>query len=140
MQFNISTPALLFSAITLLMLAYTNRFLAIASLVRQFISVYHEKKDTNIYKQITNFRVRLKLIKYTQVFGVLSFLFCVISMYAIFLHRMDWAELIFAISLILLMISLLISLYEIFISIGALKLELDCMDQGCRSDETSSPS
>ena len=133
MEINISTPALLFSAITLLLLAYTNRFLTVASLVRQFVSVYKEKPDENIYKQISNFRIRLTLMKYTQVFGVLSFLFCVISMFSIFLHKMAAAQIIFAISLILLMISLLCSLYEIFISIGVLKLELDHLDEQCRS-------
>lgn len=133
MEFNISTPALLFSAITLLMLAFTTRFLAIANLIRQFISVYNEKPNENIYKQITNFRVRLKLIKYTQLFGVLSFLFCVICMFFILLSQIVIAKVIFAISLVLLMISLLFSLYEIFISIGALKLELDHLDEKCRS-------
>lgn len=133
MEFNISTPALLFSAITLLMLAFTNRFLAIANLIRQFISVYNQKPDENIYRQISNFRIRLTLIKYTQAFGVLSFLFCVICMFFILLHQMVIAKIIFAISLVLLMISLLFSLYEIFISIGALKLELDHLDDKCHS-------
>jgi hypothetical protein len=133
MEFNISTPALLFSAITLLMLAFTTRFLAVANLIRQFISVYNEKPDENIYKQIANFRVRLKLIKNTQVFGVLSFLFCVICMFCILLLHIGIAKVIFAISLVLLMISLLFSLYEIFISIDALKLELDRLDNQCPS-------
>lgn len=133
MDFNISTPALLFSAITLLMLAFTNRFLAVANLIRQFISAYYEKPDENIFKQITNFRIRLKLIKYTQAFGVLSFLFCVICMFFILLLQVEIAKAIFAFSLVLLMISLLFSLYEIFISIGALKLELDHLDEKCHS-------
>lgn len=140
MEFNISTPALLFSAITLLMLAFTNRFLAVASLVRQFISVYNEKPDEKIYKQISNFRIRLNLIKYTQAFGVLSFLFCVICMFFILFHQMVLAKIIFAISLVLLMISLLFSLYEIFISIGALKLELDHLDAKCHSKTGSTDS
>lgn len=133
MEFNISTPALLFSAITLLMLAFTTRFLAVANLIRQFISVYNEKPDENIFKQITNFRIRLKLIKNTQVFGVLSFLFCVICMFFILILNIVIAKIIFAISLVLLMISLLFSLSEIFISIDALKLELDRLDDKCHS-------
>lgn len=133
MEFNISTPALLFSAITLLMLAFTQRFLAIANLIRQFISVYNEKPDEKIYKQICNFRIRLKLIKYTQAFGVLSFFFCVVCMFFILFHQLVVAKIIFAISLVLLMISLLLSLYEIFISIGALKHELDQLDSKCHS-------
>lgn len=128
MEFNLSTPALLFSAITLLMLAFTTRFLAVANLIRQFISVYKENPDENIYRQITNFKIRLKLIKYTQLFGVLSFLFCVICMFFILLLDVVIAKIIFAVSLVLLMISLAFSLYEIFISIDALKVELDRLD------------
>ncbi|ULQ59917.1 DUF2721 domain-containing protein [Brucepastera parasyntrophica] len=124
MEFNITTPALLFSAISLLLLAYTNRFLTLASLVRQFVSLYAEKKEDNILKQISNFRIRLTLIKYTQLLGVLSFLCCVFCMFLTLFGKVFIAELIFALSLILMMASLLCSLFEIFISIGALKLEL----------------
>ncbi len=125
MEFNITSPALLFSAISLLMLAYTNRFLAIASLVRQFITLFPEKMNDSIAGQITNFRVRLQIIKYTQLLGVLSFFFCVLCMFLIFAGAILAAEMIFAASLILLMVSLLLSLYEIFISIDALKLALE---------------
>ena len=125
MNFNISTPALLFPAITLLMLAYTNRFLAIASLVRQFVALYSEKKTDSILRQIENCRIRLQVIKHMQFYGVLSFLFCVLCMFLIFANLILAAEIIFAASLILLMVSLLFSLYEIFISIDALKLELE---------------
>lgn len=124
MDFNITTPALLFSAITLLMLAYTNRFLAIAALVRQYVALYDEKKDKRILGQIANFRLRLTIIKYTQLSGVLSFLFCVLCMFLIFANYALAAEIVFALSLIILMTSLVLSLWEIVISIGALKLEL----------------
>lgn len=125
MEIEITTPALLFSAITLLMLAYTNRFLALAALIRQYIVLYKEKKDASILKQIRNFDTRLKIIKYTQIFGVGSFLFCVVSMFLIFVQLIIPAEIIFAISLILLFISLLLSLRELFLSIGALSVEME---------------
>ena len=125
MEIEITTPALLFSAITLLMLAYTNRFLALAALIRQYIALYKEKKDASILKQIRNFDIRLKIIKYTQIFGVGSFLFCVVSMFLIFVQLIIPAEIIFAISLILLFISLLLSLRELFLSIGALSVEME---------------
>ena len=125
MEIEITTPALLFSAITLLMLAYTNRFLALAALIRQYIALYKEKKDASILKQIRNFDIRLKIIKYTQIFGVGSFLFCVVSMFLIFVQLIVPAEIIFAISLILLFISLLLSLRELFLSIGALSVEME---------------
>ena len=106
------------------MLAYTNRFLALAALVRQHIQLYEEKNDENILKQIHNFETRLKVIKYTQVFGVVSFLFCVISMVLIFTNRILPAEIIFLFSLVALFISLLLSLQEVFLSIGALNIEM----------------
>ena len=87
MGFSISTPALLFSAISLLILAYTNKFLALASLIRQKIEQYEINHDLNILMQINNFQLRLRVIKYTQVFGVISFLFCVISMFLIFVDK-----------------------------------------------------
>ncbi|AEE16642.1 DUF2721 domain-containing protein [Treponema brennaborense] len=125
MEFTISTPALLFSAISLLMLAYTNRFLALASLIRQHIQLYESGKDENILKQIQNFKKRLNIIKYTQIFGVLSFLLCVISMFLIFLNMPTAAEIVFGASLIALFISLAVSLQEIFLSIGALNIEMN---------------
>ena len=84
-EININTPALLFPAITLLMLAYTNRFLSLASLVRKLHDEYHRgEKEKNILLQIKNIRTRLNLIRYMQGLGVLSFLCCVLCMYAIY--------------------------------------------------------
>jgi hypothetical protein len=125
MEFGISTPALLFSAISLLLLAFTNRFLALANLIRQLIPEYKESHDANIIRQIDNFKIRLKLIKYTQIFGVSSFLFCVACMFLIMLKLILAAEVLFSVSLVFLMVSLALSLYEAFISIGALRFELE---------------
>ena len=82
-EININTPALLFPAITLLMLAYTNRFLSLASLVRKLHSDYGKGEDIQmIVSQLKNLRARLNLIRYMQGFGVMSFLSCVLCMYA----------------------------------------------------------
>lgn len=126
MEFNLSTPALLFSAISLFMLAHTNRFLALASLIREHIEVYETStiKDAGKLKQIENFRNRLRVIKHTQIWAVFSFMFCVISMFLIFVRRTLPAEIAFALSLLSLFISLLLSLHELFLSIGALNIEL----------------
>jgi len=125
MGFTIVTPTLLFSAISLLLLAYTNRFLAIASLTRQFIKLYEDNKNENDLKQISHFRIRLNLIKNTQIFGVLSFILCIICMFLIILKIIIIAEVIFGLSLLLMMISLIISLIEILISIKGLNIELE---------------
>jgi hypothetical protein len=129
MGFSISTPALLFSAITLLMLAYTNRFGAIAARVRQFSSIYMEKPTERLYSQIKNFRIRLKMIKNMQLLGAISFLFCLVSMLLIFVNKILMAQVVFAISLVALMISLAISIGEIFISVDALEIELDRVEE-----------
>ena len=137
MEINISTPALLFSAISLLMLAYTNRFLALAQLIRQYATMYREHPEDRFLKQIQNFDARLNIIKITQIFGVTSFLFCVLSMFLIFIKWITPAEILFAISLVALFASLLLSLKELFMSIGALNIELGEIVSEYRKQNTS---
>lgn len=137
MEINISTPALLFSAISLLMLAYTNRFLALAQLIRQYATMYREHPEDRVLKQIQNFDARLNIIKITQIFGVTSFLFCVLSMFLIFIKWITPAEILFAISLVALFASLLLSLKELFMSIGALNIELGEIVSEYRKQNTS---
>lgn len=125
MELELSTPALLFSAITLLMLAYTNRFLAIATLIRGLHKNYLKDPDQEIIvEQIHNLRKRLTLIKNMQLFGVFSFLLCVICMFLLFKGFTAAANFVFISSMLSLLISLCISLVEIQISTKALNLEL----------------
>ena len=129
MELQLSTPALLFSAITLLMLAFTNRFLAIATLIRGLHKNYLKDPDQEIIVgQIHNLRRRLTLIKNMQLFGVFSFLLCVICMFLLFKGFTDAANWTFVISMVSLLISLGISLVEIQISTKALNLELSDME------------
>ncbi len=129
MEISINTPALLFPAISLVMLAYTNRFLALSSRVRSLHDKYqnHEQK-LNIHAQIKNIRYRLKLIKNMQALGVFSFLCCILCMYFIYLQFIVWAHVIFAVGLLSFAISLAISLLEIQLSTKALELELSDME------------
>ena len=130
LEININTPALLFPAITLLMLAYTNRFLSLASLVRKLHDEYHRgEKEKNILNQITNIRSRLNLILYMQGFGIMSFLCCVLCMYVIFRGWMIIAHWIFAGSLIFLLASIVLSLIEINKSTKAIELELSDIEE-----------
>ena len=131
MQFSINTPALLFPAITLLMLAYTNRFLALATLIRNLHTKYKqivEDRDI-IIEQIKNLRRRLELVKQMQASGIISFFFCVLSMSTFYLEYQHWAIIIFGLSLIFLLISLGLSLNEIYISTRALEIELRDMEE-----------
>ncbi len=129
-EININTPALLFPAITLLMLAYTNRFLSLASLVRQLHSEYLKgENNKNLVLQLKNLRSRLNLIRYMQSLGVLSFLCCVLCMYAIFSNWTQLAYWIFAGSLLFLLVSILISLLEIIQSTKSIEIILEDIEE-----------
>ena len=125
MDININTPALLFPAVSLILLAYTNRFLAIASLVRNLHKQYNESHNETIIKQIKDLKKRLELIRYMQAFGVLSLLTGIICMFLLFLNFTIIASYVFGLSLLLLMTSLTFSIREIMISINALNLVLE---------------
>lgn len=124
------TAALLFPAISLIMLAYTNRFLALAALVRSLHAKYleHNKKGV-LQGQIGNLRYRLKLLRHMQGMGVLSFISCIVCMYGIYLDNILVAEISFALSLLFFTISLIISFVEIQLSNKALELELSDMEE-----------
>jgi len=115
-ELNLTTPALLFSAISLIMLAYTNRFLAYAATVRNLHDSYLEKKQTSFLHQIKNLRRRLSLTRYMQIFGILSLLLCVLTMFLIYISFKVLAVWIFGLALILLIISLALLIREIQIS------------------------
>ncbi len=134
MVISINIPALLFPAISLLLLAYTNRFLVIAQIIRELNKKYLEHDDkVLIMGQIKNLRRRLTLIRDMQILGVLSFFFCVLSMIFIFSGQLDFGSYLFGFSLILLLASLVYSLRELKISTKALDLELSKMELGRRT-------
>jgi hypothetical protein len=123
MDISLNTPALLFPAISLLLLAYTNRFLAIANVVRKLHDDYSQKKNEEIaLLQIRSLRKRLGYIRLMQGAGVFSFLLCVICMYSIYNGWMSVAKYVFAASLLSLLFSLFCSLVEIFQSLNALEV------------------
>jgi hypothetical protein len=130
MEINFNTPALLFPAISLLLLAYTNRFVALANLARKLHEDYKRNEQTkNIVQQIHSLRRRLRLVRYMQGLGVFSFLSCVVTMYTIYMNWMAAVKFEFAISLLSLLASLIISLVEISQSTKALDLELSDIEE-----------
>jgi hypothetical protein len=129
MELTLTTPALLFSAISLILLAYTNRFLALAQLVRTLHDKYIVEKDQRTYSQIQNLRKRLYLIRTMQIAGLSSLLLCVATMLLIYLKLMLAAELLFGFALFLLILSLAWSIREIQISVRALDLHLSDMEE-----------
>ena len=124
MNIDVSTPALLFPAISLLLLAYTNRFLVIAGRIRDLHSRYRDTSDLLLMRQIENLRKRVMLIRNMQAIGILSLLLCVVCMFVLFAGYPALGKYIFGTSLGLLAISLGISFREIQISTIAINLEL----------------
>lgn len=124
MELSITTPALLFPAISLLLLAYTNRFMTLAGLIRNLKNQYFESQNPNLIGQISNLNKRIYLIRNMQACGIASFSLCVISMLLLFNNYINIAQYTFGLSLILLLISLYLSFREIQISIEALRIEL----------------
>ena len=124
MTLHIETPALLFSATSLILLAYTNRFLTIAQIVRGLKKNYDEENNKNILLEIRNLNLRLTLIRYMQLFGVLSLFLSVFAMLLMFLEQPLSGIYLFGLSLLCLLISLGISFWEISISVNALRVHL----------------
>ena len=130
MDITFNTPALLFPAISLLLLAYGNRFIALANRVRKLHDEYSNgHKSKIILQQIKSLRRRLHLIRYMQVLGVFSFLCCVACMYSIYRNWAQAAEYVFATSLVSLLTSLVISLVEIIQSTNAIELEISDIEE-----------
>ena len=127
MNLELATPALLFSATSLILLAYTNRFLTIAQIIRSLKKNYDEEHNTTILLQIKNLNLRLNLIRYMQLFGVLSLFLSVFAMLLLFVNQQVAGIYLFGLSMLSLLISLGISFWEISISVTALQLHLSDM-------------
>ncbi len=129
MTLTMSIPALLFPAISLTMLAYNARYLAIAALIRQLHGEYLVSQSKNTVLQIKNLRKRLWLIQNMQAIAILSFLTSVVTMFLLYIEHYDWANILFGISLCCLMASLFLSFIEIQISTKALSIRLDSIEE-----------
>lgn len=129
MELTLTTPALLFPAISLLLLAYTNRFLALASLIRELHRSYKSDPDEIIKAQLDNLRYRVVLIRNMQFYGVVSFFLCVLCMGLLFFSLVEIGKWVFGASLLLLMVSLGISIREIQVSIDALNYRLSDLEK-----------
>ena len=128
-ELSLTTPALLFSAISLIMLAYTNRFLAYAAVVRNLHAKYQERQDVILLDQIKNLSTRLQLTRWMQIFGIVSLLLCVLTMFLIYIELHVLAVYVFGIALNLLIISLGLLIREIQISVDALSLHISDINE-----------
>lgn len=134
---SLTTPALLFPAISLLLLAYTNRFLVLAQLIRKLADQQRERPEALAARQILSIRKRISLTKRMQLAGVLSFLLCTLSMFALFLKLMLPGMWLFGASLVSLSVSLLYSLWEVLLSTDALNVQLSDIEMHKKSEGES---
>jgi len=124
MTLSLETPALLFSATSLILLAYTNRFLTIAQIVRSLKKNYEDNHNKSILLEIKNLNLRLTLIRYMQLFGVMCLFLSVFAMLLLYVNQETIGIYVFGASLLCLLISLGISFWEISISVNALRVHL----------------
>lgn len=124
MDITLTTPALLFPAISLLLLAYTNRFLTLANLIRDLHARYKANPEDILMTQLASLRYRVILIRNMQAFGAASFFLCVATMLVLFAGQQEVGRWMFGASLVLLLVSLGISMREIQVSVDALNMRL----------------
>ncbi len=128
---NLTTPALLFPAISLLLLAYTNRFLTLAQVIRQ-LNASTDRAAALVQCQLPGLKRRIALTQYMQGFGVFSFLLCALSMFALFLDAELPGKWLFGASILSLTLSLVLSLVEVLISTEALSLVVKDLEDAAR--------
>ena len=128
MILEMSIPALLFPAISLTMLAYNARYLAIAALIRQLHKEFLNHPTKSIKIQINQLRKRLYLIRNMQATAIVSFLGAVITMALLYVEKNTGANIVFGLSLVSLVISLSISLIEVQSSTTSLNTQLDSIE------------
>ena len=128
MQLTLTIPALLFPAISLMMLAYNARYLAIAALIRQLHKEYRETPSKILGLQVKQLQKRLSIIKNMQAVAIISFLFSAITMLLVYVELAFWANTAFGISLLALILSLIMSLVEVQLSTKALGIQLEDME------------
>lgn len=124
MELTLTTPALLFPTVSLILLAYTNRFLAIATLIRKLAQDYRNKPEVRLAQEIRNLKLRLRLIRDMQLLSIVSLFLAVLSMFFLFSHQQVAAKYVFGLALLSLLASLALSLREIQISTRALAIQL----------------
>jgi Zn-dependent membrane protease YugP len=124
-SFSFSTPGLLFPAVSLIMLAYTHRFLGLASLARHLTERYDVQHDPRVLAQVHNLRERIVLLQHTQALGLVSLWLCTACMLVLLLSWLWLAQALFGLALLFMLLSLGLSLREVHLSVRAINVELN---------------
>ena len=102
--------------------------MAYAAIIRSLRDQYVKEKNASIIRQINNLKLRVRLTRYMQISGITSLLFCVLTMFLIYIGYQIIAAWAFGLGLVLLIISLLFLIWEIQISAKALQHHLSEME------------
>lgn len=125
MTLTLNEPALIFPAIAILMLGYINRYIGTAGVIRTFKKDYDSGyKHNNLTKQLDILKKRIELSRLMLTSASSALLFACLSMYLIFQDMQDAGQIIFGLSLIAMIISLIFSLYETSLSNKSLLIEV----------------
>ena len=135
MDITLTTPALLFSTLSLILLAYTNRFLALGSRIRTLHDRYQSSRGKSLLAQIESLRLRVNLIRLMQLYGVLSLFLCVLCMFFLFAGLVIMGKIVFGLSLLSMLVSLGLSTREIHISTQALNIQLESLSLSQEEDD-----
>lgn len=128
MNLELSTPALLFPAIAILMLGYVNRYIGAANVIRSFKKDYDSGyKHNDLTKQLNILKKRIELMRGMLLVGASSLILACLSMLFIFVNNQLAGKGAFGLSLLGLVLSLFASLYETSLSNRSLILEIDDM-------------
>lgn len=128
MEFSISMPIILFPAISLILLAYTEKLVQLARLLRALKAQYNKENAGLILSQIENLKKRIYLIRYMQAFGTASFFLCIFTIFLLYTGLITPAMWFFSISMLSLMIALVFTFQEVRLSASALRHALDDSD------------
>ena len=134
MNFTLTTPSLLFPAISLILIAYSNRSQTLPALIRDLHGRYRDNGEPHLVTQIEQLQRRVVLIRNMQLTAIVSNFGCVVDMFLIFFGLQDTAKWVLGLSMVLLLMSLSIALAETSISGAALKLQLQDLETLSRTN------
>ena len=122
--------AIMFPAIPLTMVMFGTRFHTTSVLIRQMHDeyIYEKVMPAEFNKQLEILKSRINLLKRAQISMGLSFLFNMLSVFALFFNKIMPAKFFFALCLLSIIAALIIYLYEITLSTKALRYHLSDLD------------
>ena len=135
MELGYSTIALLFPAIPLMFLVYSNTPTHVGARLRElFEAVSRGEVTGNEYKRVSEeaeyLAKRLSLLRSAQMLSGLTFLFNLLTLASIYMEQQVFAQYLFGCAVIIMMLSILLYLMEISTTVRAVGLILNKIKSG----------